>query len=119
MVSYSIWIVVSVLIYALLPISPEMPDIAVVSDVLYWLIPVTLLVVLPAGFTMMWGAPLLSPAVTALLLMTEISVGTITAAIWADESFGFQEIAGVILITGAGLLEVLVIPISKIRLRYS
>ncbi|MBT4889642.1 MAG: DMT family transporter, partial [Rhodospirillales bacterium] len=68
--SYSIWIVVSVLIYALLPISPEMPDIAVVSDVLYWLIPVTLLVVLPAGFTMMWGAPLLSPAVTALLLMT-------------------------------------------------
>ncbi|MBT4890684.1 MAG: hypothetical protein HON65_14135, partial [Rhodospirillales bacterium] len=52
-------------------------------------------------------------------LMTEISVGTITAAIWADESFGFQEIAGVILITGAGLLEVLVIPISKIRLRYS
>jgi drug/metabolite transporter (DMT)-like permease len=37
--------------------------------------------------------------------MTEISVGTATAAIWAGEPFGAREIAGVVLISAAGLVE--------------
>ncbi len=42
--------------------------------------------------------------------MTEISVGAISAALLTNEPFGFREILGVILITAAGLTEV-VIPI--------
>ena len=37
--------------------------------------------------------------------MTEISVGTATAALWAGEPFGGREILGVVLITAAGLAE--------------
>jgi drug/metabolite transporter (DMT)-like permease len=37
--------------------------------------------------------------------MTEISVGAVTAAIWAGEPFGFREIVGVVLISAAGVTE--------------
>ena len=37
--------------------------------------------------------------------MTEISVGTVTAALWAGEPFGAREIIGILLISGAGLVE--------------
>jgi len=40
-----------------------------------------------------------------LLFMTEISVGALTAAIWAGEPFGIREIVGVVLITAAGATE--------------
>ncbi len=112
--SYSTWALAWAFVLVLLPGVQVMPDLALIVDSLYWLIPVLLMVVLPAGFTMMWGTPLLSPGVTAMLFMTEISVGTITAAIWANEPFGAQEITGIILVSLAGLLEVLVGPFRKL-----
>ena len=42
--------------------------------------------------------------------MTEISVATVTAAIWAGEPFGLREIVGVVLISSAGLAESLPLP---------
>ncbi len=53
----------------------------------------------------MWGAPKLNPAVVGLLFMTEISVGAVTAALWSGETFGLQEIVGVVLISAAGVAE--------------
>ena len=47
----------------------------------------------------------LNPGVVGLLFMTEISVGTTTAALFAGEPFGLREITGVILITLAGISE--------------
>ncbi|HJL53422.1 MAG TPA: hypothetical protein QF695_12400, partial [Arenicellales bacterium] len=43
-----------------------------------------------------------------VLFMTEISVGAISAALLTNEPFGTREILGVILITAAGLTEVVV-----------
>jgi hypothetical protein len=42
--------------------------------------------------------------------MTEISVGTVTAALWAGEPFGLREITGVLLISIAGLAESVPLP---------
>lgn len=64
-----------------------------------------LLLVIPPAFAMMWGATVLSPGLIAILFMTEISAAAITAAIWAGEPFGFRELAGVILISAAGIFE--------------
>jgi drug/metabolite transporter (DMT)-like permease len=82
-----------------------MPPVSRMFGVLPWLVPTMLLVVMTGMYATMWGAPKLNPGVVGLLFMTEISVGAVTAAIWAGEPFGFRELIGVILITAAGAAE--------------
>ncbi|MDP9137243.1 MAG: DMT family transporter [Pseudomonadota bacterium] len=81
------------------------PSVTTVFSTLPWLVPTLLVVLLTGTYATMWATPKLNPAVVGLLFMTEISVGAITAALWADERFGSRELAGVVLITGAGVLE--------------
>jgi len=50
-------------------------------------------------------------------MMTEIGVGVITAAIWANEPLGVRELTGIALITIAGLCEFLYAPMRKALLR--
>ena len=88
------------------------PDLERVASALPWLLPVVLLVVIPGTFAAMWGTPLLSPGVVGLLFMTEISVGAVTAALWAGEPFGTREIVGILLISGAGVAESLLAPFA-------
>ena len=66
------------------------------------------------AYAAFWGAPHLNPGVVGLLMMTEISVGTVTATIWAGEPFGMRELIGVTLITLAGLSEFIYAPILRI-----
>ena len=97
---------VAVLI-ALLPLAGahELPDAATTAAVLPWLVPTLVIVVVTGSFAAMWGASRLNPGIVGILFMTEISVGTATAAIWAGEPFGAREIVVVALITAAGLAE--------------
>lgn len=99
---------------AFLPLAgaAPMPEPERIAGVLPWLLPVLLLVVIPGTFAAMWGTPLLSPGIVGILFMTEISVGTVTAALWAGEPFGAREILGVLLISGAGLAESLQAPFA-------
>ena len=99
---------------AFLPLSGAgpVPGLERVASVLPWLLPVVLLVVIPGTFAAMWGTPLLNPGIVGILFMTEISVGTVTAALWAGEPFGAREIIGVLLISGAGLAESLQAPFA-------
>ncbi len=83
------------------------PRLTVDLDLLSWLVPVSILIVIPAGFATVYGPMVLNPGVVGLLFMTEITVGTITAAVWAGEPFGFIQILGILLVSSAGLLEVL------------
>ena len=101
---------------ALLPLAGAgpAPELERVAGVLPWLLMV-LLVVVPGTFAAMWGTPQLSPGIVALLFMTEISVGTVTAALWAGEPFGAREIIGILLISGAGLVESLKAPLARRR----
>jgi len=70
-----------------------------------WLIPVIVILVVPAVYSVMWGSPKLNPGTVGILFMTEISIGAITAWLWAGEPFGARELVGIILITAAGLAE--------------
>jgi len=67
----------------------------------------TALYVLPMLFLTIWPATKLTPARVGLLLMSEVVVGVISAAIWAGEPFGWRQMVGSLLILGAGTVEVL------------
>lgn len=109
--SYFIWGSVAALFLLLIPLegAATLPAWEAMRGVLYWMVPVALLLVIPPAFAIMWGATVLSPGLLAVLFMTEISAAAVTAAIWAGEPFGFREVSGVILISAAGLFE----PVSK------
>ena len=81
------------------------PDWGSLVTVLYWLLPVAVLVILPATFATVYGPTQLNPGVVGLFFMTEISVATITAALFAGEPFGVRELIGVSAVTVAGLIE--------------
>lgn len=68
---------------------------------------ISALVLLPMLFLTIWPATVLPPARVGLLLMSEILVGVITAAIWSGEPFGWRETVGSMMIAGAGFVEVL------------
>lgn len=72
---------------------------------MHWVIPLALIVLIPAAVATVFSPSHLNPGVAGLLFMTEISVGAGSAALFAGEPFGLREIAGVILITLAGLAE--------------
>jgi len=105
--SYFFWGSVAAVIIAISPIAGdiELPTMGSIWGVLPWFPVVALVLVVPAAWAVIWGAPHLNPGVVALLFMIELSVGTITAAIWAGEPFGWRELTGVVLITLAGLTE--------------
>ncbi len=72
---------------------------------LWWLLPFALIVIVPAAVATVYGPSKLNPGIVGLLFMTEISVGVVTAALWAGEAFGPPQLIGVALITLAGVLE--------------
>jgi drug/metabolite transporter (DMT)-like permease len=115
---YFFYGVVAALILALSPMAGdiEIPEWQAIVDVLPWAIPIAIIVI-PGAYAAFWGAPHLNPGVVGLLMMTEISVGGITAAIWANEPLGTRELVGIALITIAGLSEFLYAPMRKALLR--
>lgn len=68
---------------------------------------ITGLVLVPTLYMTLWPATILPPARVGLLLMSEIIVGIVTAAIWSGDPFGWREAAGALMIVGAGFVEVL------------
>ena len=115
--SYFLWGSIAAVAVLFIPVASDIPtpDITTLIDTLPWLIPVLLIVVMPGVYAVMWGTPHLNPGVAGLLYMTEISVGAATAAIWANEPFGMREITGIVLITLAGLMEVIVPSLARFR----
>ena len=81
------------------------PSYEQLSEILIWLLPVAILVLVPAAFATIYAPTNLNPGTTGLLFMTEISVATGTAAWLAGEPFGINQLLGVIFITLAGLSE--------------
>ncbi len=74
---------------------------------------ISALVILTAGFwwvgsiaALLWAVQRIDPARVAILLMSEVLVGAISASIFAHETLQPLEIAGGILVVGAGVLEI-------------
>ncbi|MGI3186039.1 DMT family transporter [Nioella aestuarii] len=68
---------------------------------------ITGFIALPMLFLTIWPATILPPARVGLLMMGEIVVGVITAAIWSGDPFGWREATGCLMIASAGFVEVL------------
>ncbi len=95
-------------VIALLPlgIASAFPDAISLGRVWVWLVVVTTFL-LPALYLTIWPATVLSPARVGLLFMFEAIAGVGSAAVLIDEPFGLREIAGTLLILGAGVAEVI------------
>ena len=102
------WAAAFSLVFALLATSQDLvpaPDWSATTGTLVWLIPLAILLIAPAAYATVYAPAHLNPGIVGLLWMTEISVGAGTAALFANEPFGPKEIAGIILITLAGIAE--------------
>lgn len=82
-----------------------LPGASEVNATLIWLLPVSLLFTLPAGFATIYAPARLNPGVVGLLFMIEIVIAVVTAALFAGESIGLREVIGLPLILCAGLVE--------------
>ena len=89
----------------------SLPEMAVPTLGSWWdaaplLLAVCLLAVIPSGYAIVWAAQRLSPGRVGILMMSEVVVAVISAAMLTDESMGLAELLGAALILGAGVLEV-------------
>jgi len=64
------------------------------------------LYMLPMLFLTVWPATLLTPGRIGMLLMSEVIVGVVSAAVWSGDPFGWRETIGTVLIVSAGFVEV-------------
>ena len=61
---------------------------------------------LPTNILITWAPTQLGAGLFSILILAELIFGTVSAAIWADEAFGWREILGSLLILSAGVIEV-------------
>jgi len=95
------------ILFALLPLGQEIsiPDPNLLRDVWVWVFVIAILM-FPMTFLTIWPTTLLSPGRVGMLLMADVVAGVISAAILTDETFGYRELTGTLLIVSAGIVEV-------------
>ena len=71
-----------------------------------WIVALSLVIFVPPNYLVLWAAQRIDSGRVGILLMTEVVVGAITAALFSGEHFGPTELAGTLLIVCAGLVEV-------------
>jgi drug/metabolite transporter (DMT)-like permease len=75
------------------------------AGVLAWAALAALAWLLPLTWLLLWGARFLEPGRVSLLLLLEVAVAALSAALLAGEPFGLREASGCLLILAAGALE--------------
>jgi drug/metabolite transporter (DMT)-like permease len=88
----------------LLTVTP-LPSAPIEAAVLAWAALAALAWLLPVTWLLLWGARFLEPGRVSLLLLLEVAVAAISAALLAGEPFGLREATGCLLIVAAGALE--------------
>jgi drug/metabolite transporter (DMT)-like permease len=76
-------------------------------ETLPWVILLALIIFVPPNGLVLWAAQRIDPGRVGILLMTEVLVGSITAALFSGEPFGIVDLIGTVFIVCAGLIEVL------------
>jgi len=104
-IGFFVWSLIIATCAALLIAPTEAPTIEQTLPVMPLLLIFMALFVLPGTYASLWSPKFLSPGTVAFLLMTEVAVGAISAAMLADEAFGTRETIGVLLIASASLVE--------------
>ena len=68
---------------------------------------------LPTNALITWAPNKLGVGLFSILILAELIFGTVSAALWADEPFGWREIVGSSLILLAGIIEVVLSPTGR------
>ncbi len=72
-----------------------------------WIILLALIIFVPPNFLVLWASQRIDPGRVGILLMTEVLVGSLSAAFLSGEAFGWAKAVGAAMIVGAALIEVL------------
>ena len=96
-----------------------MPTMDVAMSSLPLLLGITLLFVLPTTAILFWSPSKIGTGVFGILILSELVVGVISAALLTDEPFGWHEAVGASLILLAGIVEVALSRTPEIRSGYS
>lgn len=98
------------IVFSLLTLIPggrswSAPSTEIISRSLGWLLALGLFWMPAVIWLTMFGASRLDPGRVAVLLMLEIVVGLVSAALFAHEPIGSREVVGAVLIVGASATE--------------
>lgn len=96
-------------VVAWLPLAANevVPALSVLAAAWPWLVLLVGVFGVPPVLMTLWGAARLTPGRVGILLMGEVAVGIVSAALWAGEPFGIRETLGATLIVGAAVVEVM------------
>ncbi len=83
------------------------PEASDLFAMLPFLLALVIFLLMPTNAYLIWSPTRVGAGVFGILILAEIVFGSTSAALWADESFGWREMTGCVLIIGAGLTEVL------------
>lgn len=82
------------------------PDLAILHALLPWIALIAIGFLLPTMIGVYWGSRWVDPGRLGVLLQLEVVVGLTSAAILANEPFGWREGLGGLLVICAGLVEI-------------
>lgn len=72
-----------------------------------WIVLAALIIFVPPNFMVLWASQRIDPGRVGILLMTEVLVGALSAALYSGDSFTWADGLGTALIVASGLTEVL------------
>jgi len=89
-------------------IGPPPTNDSIIS-MLPWLALIAVAFIIPTNTALMWSASRVSPGLFGVVVLTEVVLGVVSAALWAGEPFGWRETVGGVMILAAGFSEALVV----------
>jgi len=97
------------ILFLFLPIAElgTAPSLDVFFHLWPWMLLMTVTLLIPMMWGLLWGSQLIDPGRLGILLQMEAIVGIGSAAVLTNEPFGIREILGTALVVSAGLLDVL------------
>jgi drug/metabolite transporter (DMT)-like permease len=75
-----------------------------------WLLLMSAVFLIPTNIVLLWTPSVVGGGLYSIIILIEIVVGSASAAVLTDESFGWREIVGSMLIITAGLTEIVLAP---------
>lgn len=87
-----------------------LPSATTWLSILPWLLLLSIFFFIPTNAIISWAPTQISTGLFSILILSEIIFGTVSAALWAGEPFGYREVIGSLCILTAGILEVVLAP---------
>jgi drug/metabolite transporter (DMT)-like permease len=81
------------------------PSLDALKIALPWFLLAALLFIMPVWVISLWAGRRISPARTTIIFMAEVCIGVGSAALWAEQGFGWREAAGTLLVLAAAAVE--------------